>query len=193
MYQNSASQLYNPNFFSSTLNIDLSTNEIPGGSNCLGHAGYDGTSNTNDAHHPSSPQSVSLLTFSHEGLLEVIPLPGCLFAGVDASADAEEVDQVREDLLDSEVRDDAAEANEEQEGRFAGEDIEEDADVMVVMVVLDATEEEDISRGLSDISTAHRSKGIQCGGLTLRLLAVAIARRRYANGGVMRLQVNTAV
>jgi hypothetical protein len=54
-------------------------------------------------------------------------------------------------------------ADEEEGGRFAAEDIEEDADVMVVMVVLDATEEEDIWRGLSEISTGHRSKSIQWG------------------------------
>ena len=64
-------------------------------------------------------------------------------------------------MLDSEARDDAAEADEEEDRRFAAEGIEEDAGVMVFMVVLDATKEEDIWRGLSDISTDHRSKGIQ--------------------------------
>ena len=91
-------------------------------------------------------------------------------------------------MLDSEARDDAAEADEEEDRRFAAEGIEEDAGAMVFMVVLDATKEEDIWRGLSDISTDHRSKGIQWGGLTSRLLAVAVAKRRHANGSMVRLK-----
>jgi hypothetical protein len=56
--------------------------------------------------HPTANLGPSLI-FGFEGPLEVLSLPGELFAGAEASADAEEAEKA-EDLLDSEARDDAA-------------------------------------------------------------------------------------
>jgi hypothetical protein len=84
-------------------------------------------------HHPA-PILCGLLSFDFVDPDEVSPDPESFAGAEEAAADAEEAEEAKE-------RDEAAEAEDDDDEMPAAEDIDEEGEVIVVMVIMDAMDE----------------------------------------------------